>query len=33
VRAALAGTGCEALLDHVPRRRIGKQRFKLVLEG
>lgn len=33
VRAALAGTGCEALLDHGPRQRVGKRRFKLVLES
>ena len=33
VRAALAGTGCEALLDHTPRWRVGKRRFKLVLES
>jgi glutathione S-transferase len=33
LRAALAGTGCEALLDFVPRQRVGKRRFKLVLEG
>ena len=32
VRAALAGTGCDALLEHAPRQRIGKRRFKLVLE-
>jgi hypothetical protein len=33
VERALAGTGCEALLAHVPRHRVGKRRFTLVLEG
>ena len=33
VDAALAGTGCEALLDYAPRHRLGKRRFKLVFEG
>jgi hypothetical protein len=28
--AALAGTGCEALLAHRPRHRLGKRRFQLV---
>ena len=32
VDAALAGTGCEAVLAHRPRHRLGKQRFKLVVE-
>jgi hypothetical protein len=30
VDAALAGTGCEALLAHQPRHRIGKRGFDLV---
>ncbi len=30
---ALAGTGCEALLAHLSRHRVGKRRFTLVLEG
>jgi hypothetical protein len=30
VEAALAGTGCEALLAHRPRHRLGKRRFQLV---
>jgi hypothetical protein len=29
---ALAGTGCEALLAHAPRHRLGKRRFRLVFE-
>ena len=33
VLAALAGTGCEALLAYAPRHRVGKRRFKLVLES
>jgi glutathione S-transferase len=33
VDAALAGTGCEALLDYEPRHRLGKRNFKLVFEG
>lgn len=33
VDAALAGTGCEALLDYTPRHRLGKRDFKLVFEG
>ncbi len=33
VTAALAGTGCEALLDYTPRQRLGKRRFKLVFEN
>jgi glutathione S-transferase len=33
LRGALAGTGCEALLDFAPRQRVGKRRFELVLEG
>lgn len=32
VDAALAGTGCEALLAFRPRHRLGKRRFKLVFE-
>jgi len=32
VDRALAGTGCEALLAHAPRHRLGKRRFKLVFE-
>lgn len=32
VDAALAGTGCEALLSFSPRHRVGKQGFQLVLE-
>ncbi len=32
VDAALAGSGCEALLAYEPRHRVGKRRFKLVLE-
>ncbi len=32
VDAALAGTGCEALLAYRPRHRLGKRRFNLVLE-
>jgi len=32
VDAALAGTGCEALLSYVPRHRLGKRHFKLVFE-
>jgi glutathione S-transferase len=32
VDAALAGTGCEALLAYRPRHRLGKQRFKLAFE-
>jgi hypothetical protein len=30
VDAALAGTGCEALLAHQPRHRLGKRGFDLV---
>ena len=30
VEAAFAGTGCEALLGHRPRHRLGKRRFQLV---
>jgi len=33
VDAALAGTGCEALLGYVPRHRLGKRNFKLVFEA
>lgn len=33
VDAALAGTGCEALLAYRPRHRLGKRRFKLVFEA
>jgi hypothetical protein len=33
VDAALAGTGCEALLAYRPRHRIGKRRFKLCFES
>lgn len=33
VMRALAGTGCEPLLAHAPRHRMGKHRFQLVLEG
>jgi glutathione S-transferase len=33
VRAALAGTGCELLLDYQPRHSLGKRRFKLICEG
>jgi glutathione S-transferase len=33
VERALAGTGCDALLAHAPRRRVAKRRFKIVLEG
>jgi glutathione S-transferase len=33
VLAALAGTGCEVLLAYAPRHRVGKRRFKLVLES
>lgn len=33
VARALAGTGCEALLGHAPRHRMGKRGFALVLEG
>lgn len=29
VRAALAGTGCEALFDYVPRHRVERRPFKL----
>jgi glutathione S-transferase len=32
IERALAGTGCEALLTHAPRHRLGKLRFKLVFE-
>jgi len=32
IERALDGTGCEALLAHVPRYRLGKRRFKLLLE-
>jgi glutathione S-transferase len=32
VRETLAGTGWEAVLDHVPRHRVGKRGFRLVLE-
>jgi glutathione S-transferase len=32
VDAALAGTGCEALLAYRPRHRLGKRRFQLVFE-
>jgi hypothetical protein len=32
VRAALAGTGWEPVLDYVPRHRLGKQAFRLALE-
>ena len=33
VDAALAGTGCEALLAYRPRHRLGKRRFKLIFES
>ena len=33
VEAVVAGTGCEALLAYAPRHRVGKRRFKLVLES
>jgi glutathione S-transferase len=33
VDAALAGTGCEALLAYEPRHRLGKRRFKLCFEA
>jgi glutathione S-transferase len=33
VSAALAGTGCEALLAYEPRHRLGKRRFKLCFES
>ncbi len=33
VGRALAGTGCETLLAYASRRRVGKRRFTLVLEG
>jgi glutathione S-transferase len=32
VDRAFAGSGCEALFAHVPRRRVGKRGFTLVLE-
>jgi hypothetical protein len=32
VDASLAGTGCEALLAHQSRHRLGKRRFKLCFE-
>ena len=32
VDRALADTGCEALVAHTPRHRLGKRRFKLVFE-
>jgi hypothetical protein len=32
VRAALTGTGWEALLEYAPRHRLGKQGFRLALE-
>jgi glutathione S-transferase len=32
VDQALAGTGCEALLQHEPRHRVAKREFQLVLE-
>jgi hypothetical protein len=32
IERALAGTGCEALLTHAPRHRLGTRRFKLVFE-
>lgn len=32
VERALAGTGCEDLLTHPPRRRVGKRGFTLVVE-
>jgi len=32
VDRAFAGTGCDALWAHVPRHRVGKRGFKLVLE-
>jgi len=32
VDAALAGTGCEALLAYEPRHRLGKRHFKLCFE-
>ena len=32
VDAALAGTGCQGLLDYEPRHRLGKRDFKLVFE-
>lgn len=32
VRAALEGTGCEALLDAAPRHRVEKRAFQLVLD-
>lgn len=32
VRRALAGTGLLAMLDHAPRHRLGKRRFRLVFE-
>jgi len=33
VDRALAGTGCATLLAYTPRHRVGKRRFKIVLEG
>ncbi|MCC6848884.1 MAG: glutathione S-transferase family protein [Deltaproteobacteria bacterium] len=33
VDRAFTGTGCDALLRHTPRHRVGKRRFTLVLEG
>ncbi len=33
VDRALAGTGCEALLAHPARHRLGKRRFRLVFEA
>lgn len=33
VDRAVAGTGCEALVAHRPRHRVGKRRFALVLAG
>jgi glutathione S-transferase len=33
VDRALAGTGCERLLAHAPRYRLGKRDFQLVFEG
>src|SRR5262249_21391392 len=32
VAAALAGTGCEALLAHVPRHRVVRRPYRLFLE-
>jgi glutathione S-transferase len=33
VDAAIAGTGCEALLAYAPRHRMGKRRFELCFEN